>query len=97
MATILEEKLKEKEKQMRLAKMTKAVKHLAKRKQASPQIVKAMEHLTTEHEEMAGIIECPAEQQRTWTKLANNRFAALSEEEEADHGNRPTMTDQIHS
>ena len=100
MATILEEKLKEKEKQLKLAKvakrldrLTKAVKHLAERTQVSPKIVEAMEHLTTEHEEMAGIIECPAAQQRTLTKLANNRFAALSEEEEVDHGNRPTMTD----
>ena len=62
MATILKEKLKEKEKQMKLAKVTKrldevikAFKHLAEKKQGSPKIVKAIEHLTTDEEEMAGI------------------------------------------
>ena len=61
-ATILEEKLKEKEKQIRLAKVT------------NPKIVEAMEHLTTENEEMAGIIECPAVQQRTLTKTVLPRY-----------------------
>ena len=67
MATILKEKLKEKEKQMKLAKVTKrmdevikAVTHLTKTKQVSPKIVEAIEHLTTEKEEMTGILECPA-------------------------------------
>ena len=100
MATVLKEKLKEKEKQIQLAKVTKridkmikAIKHLAEKEQVSPEIVKAIEHLTTEKEEMAGILECPAKQQRASNRLANNRFAALSEEEEVDHGGRPTMTD----
>ena len=100
MATILEEKLKEKEKQLKLAKvakrldrLTKAVKHLAERTQVSPKIVEAIERLTTEKEEMAGILECPAEQQRITERLANNRFAALSEEDDEEHGGRPTMTD----
>ena len=68
MATVL----KEKEKQMKLAtvtkkmdrlinRMTEAVKHWAERKQISPKIVEAIEHLTTEKEEMAGILECPVE------------------------------------
>ena len=99
MATVLKENVKEKEKQMKLAKVTKrmdevtkAFKHLAE-KQGSPQLVEAIRHLTTEKEEMAGILECPAKQQRTLERLANNRFAALSEEEEEDHGGRPTMTD----
>ena len=47
----------------------------------------------TEREEMAGILECPAKQQRIMKRLVNNQFAALSEEEEAEHGGRPTMTD----
>ena len=59
MATILKEKLKEKEEQIKLTtvakkidrllnRLTEAVKHWAERKQISPKIVKAIEHLTTE-------------------------------------------------
>ena len=66
---------------------------MAEKEQVSPKIVETMEHLMTEKEEMAGILECPAKQQRASNRLANNRFAALSEEEEVDHGDRPTMTD----
>ena len=84
MAKVLKEKLKEKEKQMKLARVTKRIDEM---------IVEAMEHLTTEKEEIAGILECPAKQHRTLERLANNRFAALNEEEEMDHGGRPTMTD----
>ena len=115
MATTLKTKQKEKEKQIKLAKVTKRMKeveekivkvakHLAKKKKISPKLVEAIEqHLTTEkqsgdvakrytpqtatveREEMAGIIEHPAKQQRKYTTLANNRFAALIEEEEVDH------------
>lgn len=74
-------------------RLTKAVKHLTERKQISPKIVDAIEHLTTEKEEMAGILECPEKQQRTMEKLANNRFAALREEEEMDYGGRLTITE----
>ena len=42
---------------------------------------------------MAGILECPVEQQSIMKRLANNRFAALSEEDDEEHGGRPTMTD----
>ena len=74
MATVL------KETQMKLAKVTKkmnevikAVKHLTKKKQISPKIVEAVEHLTSiEREEMAGIIEHPAKQQRKNNRLADN-------------------------
>ena len=42
---------------------------------------------------MAGIIERPAKKERKYNMLVNNRFAALMEEEEVDHGGCPTMTD----
>ena len=82
MATILEEKLKEKEKQMKLAKVTnrlkevrrkvvKAAKHLAQETKMSPKIVEALEHLMT-REEMVRILEHPATQQRTCNRLAEN-------------------------
>ena len=72
MATVLKEKLKEKEKQMKLAQVTKrlegatekvikAAEHLAQKKEISPQVTKAIEqHLAAvEREKMAGIIERP--------------------------------------
>ena len=83
MATVLKKKAKENEKQMKLATMTKRI----------DRMIEAVKHLTTEKEEMAGILECPVEQQRIMKRLANNRFAALSEEEDEEHGGRPTMTD----
>ena len=103
MATGLKEKLKEKEKQIKLAKVTnrlkevtgkvvKAAKHLAQETKMSPKIVEALENLTT-REEMIGILEHPAKQQRKCNRLAENRFAALSEEEEIYHGCYPTVTE----
>merc|ERR1711862_118860 len=46
-----------------------------------------------EREEMAGIIERPAKLKSKYNRLAENRFAALSEEEEEKHGGYSTVTD----
>ena len=106
MATVINEKHNEEEKQMRLALVTKrlegvteevikAAEHLAQKKEISPQETKASkQHLAAvEREEMAGIIERPAKLQSKYNRLAENRFAALSEEEEVKHGGYSTMTD----
>ena len=93
-----------KKRQMRIAKLSegieniekgviKIVRSLAKLNEISPKTAKAIEDELTEREEMAGILECPVEQQRIMKRLANNQFAVLSEEEEMDHGGRPTMID----
>merc|ERR1711862_308496 len=42
---------------------------------------------------MAGIIERPAKLKSKYNRLAENRFAALSEEEEEKHGGYSTVTD----
>ena len=65
-------------------KMIKAAKHLAQKKASNPQETKAIEqHLAAvEREEMAGIIERPVKLKSKYNRLAENRFAALSEEEE---------------
>ena len=106
MATVIKEKLKEEEKQMKLALVTKrvegviedvikAAEHLTQMKKISPQGTKAIEqHLAAiEREEMAGIIKRPAKLKSKYTRLAENRFAALSEEEEEKHGGYSTVTD----
>ena len=93
-----------KKRQMRIAKLEegieniengviKVVRSLAKLNKISPKTAKAIEDELTEREEMAGIIECPVEQHSIMKRLANNRFAALSEEEDEEHGGRPTMLD----
>ena len=93
-----------KKRQMRIAKLEegieniekgviKLVRSLAKLNEISPKTAKAIEDELTEREQMAGILECPVEQQSIMKRLANNRFAALSEEEDEEHGGRPTMTD----
>merc|ERR1711862_196815 len=73
----------------------KATKHLAQKKESSPQGTKAIEqHLATiEREEMAGIIERPAKLKSKYNRLAENRFAALSEDEEEKHGGYSTVND----
>ena len=71
----------------------KLVRSLATLNEISPKTAKAIEDELTEREEMAGILECPVEQQSIIKRLANNRYAALSEKEEMDHGGRTTMTD----
>merc|ERR1711862_972284 len=48
---------------------------------------------TIEREEMAGIIERPAKLKSKYNRLAENRFAALSEEEEEKHGGYLTVND----
>ena len=73
--------------------MIKIIRSLEKLNEISPKTVKALEDELTEREEMAGILEYPVEQQRIMKRLANNRFAALSEEEDEEHGGRLTMTD----
>merc|ERR1711862_470585 len=106
MATVINEKHNEEEKQIRLAlvttrlegateKMIKAAKHLAQKKASNPQGTKAIEqHLAAmEREEMAGIIERPAKLQSKYDRLAENRFAALREEEEEKHGGYSTVND----
>ena len=60
----------------------KIIRSQAKLNEISPKTAKAIEDKLTEREEMAGILECPVEQQRIMKRLANNRFAALSEEED---------------
>ena len=65
---------------MKLAKVTKKIDEVT---------AKIAQHLAKE--EMAGILERPAEQQRSLNRLENNRFAALSEEEEVYHGGYPTL------
>merc|ERR1712003_391798 len=85
MATVL------KEKQMKLATVTKKIDRLIDRLTEAVKHWAEREKVTTEKEEMAGILECPAKQQVKG--LANNRFAALSEEEETDCGGKPTMTE----
>ena len=93
-----------KRRQMKIAKLSegidnieqgviKIVQSLAKLNEISPKTARAIEDELNEREEMAGILECPAKQQRIMNRLANNRFAALSEEEDEEHGGRPTMTD----
>ena len=84
-ATVLKGKLKEKEKQMKLAQVTKRIdgvtenmikvaKHLTQTKKIIPQVTKAMEERleTVEREEMAGIIERPAKLQSKYNGLAEN-------------------------
>merc|ERR1711982_273449 len=73
----------------------KATKHLAQKKEISPQGTKTIEqHLATiEREEMAGIIERPANLKSKYNRLAENRFAALSEDEEEKHGGYSTVND----
>ena len=106
MATVLKEQRNEEEKQMRLASMTKrvegvtekmikAAKHLTQKKEISPQGTKAIEQrlAAVEREEMAGIIERPAKLKSKYNRLAENRFAALSEEEEEKHGGYLTVAD----
>ena len=56
----------------------KLVRSLAKLNKISPKTAKAIEDELTERDEMAGILECPVEQQNIMKRLANNRFAALS-------------------
>ena len=73
--------------------MIKIIRSMAKLNEISPTTAKAIEDELTEREDMAGILECPAKQQRIMKGLANNRFAALSEEDEIDYGGRPTITD----
>merc|ERR1711862_567433 len=46
-----------------------------------------------EREEIAGIIERPAKLKSKYNRLAENRFAALCEEEEEKHGGYSTVTD----
>merc|ERR1711862_55395 len=69
--------------------------HLTQTKKISPQGTKAIEqHLAAmEREEMAGIIERPAKLQSKYDRLAENRFAALREEEEEKHGGYSTVND----
>ena len=59
--------------------MIKIIRSLAKLNEISPKTAKALEDKLTEREDMAGILECLAKQQRIMKGLANNRFAALSE------------------
>ena len=66
---------------------------MAKLNEISPQTAKTVEDELTEREEMAGIIERPGTQQQNDYRLANNRFAALMNEEGEDHGGVPTRTE----
>ena len=69
--------------------------HWTQKKEISPQETKASkQHLAAvEREEMAGIIERPAKLQNKYNRLAENRFAALSEEEEENNSRYSTVTD----
>ena len=93
-----------KKRQMRIAKLEegldnmekgviKKVRSLAELNKISPKTARAIEDDLTERSDMAGILECPVEQQSMMKRLANNRFAALSEDEDEEHGGRPTMTE----
>ena len=50
----------------------KLVRSLATLNKISPKTAKAIEDELTEGEEMAGILECPVEQQSIMKRLANN-------------------------
>ena len=72
-----------KRRQMRIAKLEeglnniekgviKLVQSLAKQNRITPKTAKAIEEELTERYEMAGILECPVEQQSIMKRLANN-------------------------
>ena len=69
--------------------------HWTQTKKISPQGTKAIEqHLAAmEREEMTGIIERPAKLQSKYNRLAENRFAALSEDEEEKYGGYATVNE----